>query len=106
MFVRRCPCPLGGTTHTWPGGPGFVWRLQTDDGNATAIRAFDDERGPTAFAFNFRTTFLSPVQLGGQPSSQRVQRAVPVAEVTTTRTHETLRLEADLGPRAETRPQL
>lgn len=21
---------------------GFVWRLQTDDGNATAIRAFDD----------------------------------------------------------------
>ena len=24
--------------------PGFVWRLQTDDGNATAIRAYDDER--------------------------------------------------------------
>jgi hypothetical protein len=24
--------------------PGFVWRLQTDDGDATAIRAFDDER--------------------------------------------------------------
>ncbi len=24
--------------------PGFVWRLQTDDGNATAIRAFEDER--------------------------------------------------------------
>src|SRR5262249_54524264 len=24
--------------------PGFVWRLQTDDGNATSIRAFDDER--------------------------------------------------------------
>jgi Domain of unknown function (DUF3291) len=23
---------------------GFVWRLQTDDGNATGIRAFDDER--------------------------------------------------------------
>jgi hypothetical protein len=23
---------------------GFVWRLQTDDGNATSIRAFDDER--------------------------------------------------------------
>jgi len=22
--------------------PGFVWRLQTDDGDATAIRAFDD----------------------------------------------------------------
>ena len=22
--------------------PGFVWRLQTDDGNATAVRAFDD----------------------------------------------------------------
>lgn len=24
--------------------PGFVWRLQTEDGNATALRAFDDER--------------------------------------------------------------
>jgi hypothetical protein len=23
--------------------PGFVWRLQTEDGDATAIRAFDDE---------------------------------------------------------------
>jgi hypothetical protein len=24
--------------------PGFVWRLQADDGNATSIRAYDDER--------------------------------------------------------------
>ena len=24
--------------------PGFVWRLQTDEGDATSIRAFDDER--------------------------------------------------------------
>jgi hypothetical protein len=24
--------------------PGFVWRLQTEDGNAMAIRAFEDER--------------------------------------------------------------
>jgi hypothetical protein len=24
--------------------PGFLWRLQTDQGNATAIRAYDDER--------------------------------------------------------------
>jgi Domain of unknown function (DUF3291) len=24
--------------------PGFVWRLQTDAGNAIAVRAFDDER--------------------------------------------------------------
>ena len=23
--------------------PGFVWRLQTDEGNATAVQAFDDE---------------------------------------------------------------
>ncbi len=23
--------------------PGFVWRLQTDEGNATAIRAFDED---------------------------------------------------------------
>jgi heme-degrading monooxygenase HmoA len=26
------------------GAPGFVWRLQTEDGDATAIRAFADER--------------------------------------------------------------
>jgi len=26
------------------GAPGFVWRLQTEDGDATAIRAFDDHR--------------------------------------------------------------
>ena len=26
------------------GSPGFVWRLQTDDGDATAIRAFDNPR--------------------------------------------------------------
>src|ERR687891_574186 len=24
--------------------PGFVWRLQTDEGDATSIRAFEDER--------------------------------------------------------------
>src|SRR2546430_8692309 len=24
--------------------PGFVWRLQDEDGNATSIRAFDDDR--------------------------------------------------------------
>jgi heme-degrading monooxygenase HmoA len=23
--------------------PGFIWRLQTDDGNATALRGFEDE---------------------------------------------------------------
>ncbi|MBI3769172.1 MAG: DUF3291 domain-containing protein [Deltaproteobacteria bacterium] len=26
------------------GSPGFIWRLQTDEGNATAIRAYEDER--------------------------------------------------------------
>jgi heme-degrading monooxygenase HmoA len=26
------------------GSPGFVWRLQTEDGDATAIRAFGDDR--------------------------------------------------------------
>ena len=25
------------------GSPGFVWRLQTDEGDATSIRAFDDD---------------------------------------------------------------
>jgi Domain of unknown function (DUF3291) len=26
------------------GSPGFVWRLQTEDGDATSIQAFDDDR--------------------------------------------------------------
>ena len=26
------------------GAPGFVWRLQTEEGNATSIHAFEDER--------------------------------------------------------------
>jgi len=26
------------------GAPGFVWRLQTDEGNATYLRPYDDER--------------------------------------------------------------
>ena len=54
--------------------PGFVWRLEDEDGNATGIRAFDDdrlivnmsvweslealrERGPTPYAFTFRVHF-------------------------------------------------
>jgi hypothetical protein len=64
--------------------PGFVWRLQTEDGDATAIRPFDDDRimvpagvvptvdeakrrldllerlGPTADAFTFREPFGPP----------------------------------------------
>jgi len=32
--------PTNALADSWPG---FVWRLQTDDGDATAIRAFDDE---------------------------------------------------------------
>jgi len=31
--------PLNGLADGWPG---FVWRLQTDAGDATSIRAFDD----------------------------------------------------------------
>ena len=26
------------------GSPGFVWRLQTEDGDATAVRPYDDDR--------------------------------------------------------------
>ncbi|HYB85832.1 MAG TPA: DUF3291 domain-containing protein, partial [Streptosporangiaceae bacterium] len=28
--------------------PGFVWRLQTEDGNATAVRAFEWDQGGSA----------------------------------------------------------
>jgi hypothetical protein len=30
------------------GSPGFVWRLQTEDGNATSIRAFEWDAGTSA----------------------------------------------------------
>jgi hypothetical protein len=30
------------------GAPGFVWRLQTEDGNATALRAFEQDAGGAA----------------------------------------------------------
>jgi hypothetical protein len=65
--------------------PGFVWRLRTEDNNATAIRVFDDDgliinmsvwesveslaeyvflhlrkHGPTPYAFTFRTPFPAP----------------------------------------------
>jgi Domain of unknown function (DUF3291) len=39
-FVRQLD-PINALADT---APGFVWRLQTEDGNATAIRAFDDDR--------------------------------------------------------------
>ena len=35
--------------------PGFVWRLKTEEGNATALRA-----GPTSDAFTFRRAFPPP----------------------------------------------
>lgn len=35
------------------GAPGFVWRLQTEDGNATAVRAFEwDEAGSAGVIVN------------------------------------------------------
>lgn len=39
-FVNR----LGEINALADGSPGFVWRLQTDEGNATYVRPFDDER--------------------------------------------------------------
>ena len=38
-FVEQLD-PINALADGWPG---FVWRLQTDEGNATAIRAFDDD---------------------------------------------------------------
>jgi len=52
--------------------PGFVWRLQTDDGDATAIRVFDDpsmifnmsvwESVEQLYEFVFRSDHLGPVK--------------------------------------------
>jgi hypothetical protein len=38
-FVEQLD-PINALADGWPG---FVWRLQTDEGNATSIRAFDDD---------------------------------------------------------------
>src|SRR5919202_2278835 len=52
--------------------PGFVWRLQTEDGDATAIRAFDDERIlvnlsvwksiQALYEYVYRSAHLAPVR--------------------------------------------
>lgn len=43
--------------------PGFLWRLQADDGNATSIRAFEwDERGTAGVIVNL-STWSSPGDL-------------------------------------------
>jgi Domain of unknown function (DUF3291) len=38
-FVEQLD-PINALADGWPG---FVWRLQTEEGNATSIRAFDDD---------------------------------------------------------------
>ena len=52
--------------------PGFVWRLQTDDGDSTAIRVFDDplvifnmsvwESVEALYDYAFRSDHLGPVK--------------------------------------------
>lgn len=52
--------------------PGFVWRLQTEEGNATAIRPYDDERMAINMsvweslealkAFVYRTAHVGPLR--------------------------------------------
>jgi hypothetical protein len=52
--------------------PGFVWRLHTDDGDATSIRAFDDDRllvnlsvwesVEALHAFTYRGDHLGPLR--------------------------------------------
>ncbi len=43
--------------------PGFVWRLQTEDGNATAVRAFEwDQAGSAGVIVNL-SVWLSPEAL-------------------------------------------
>jgi hypothetical protein len=38
--------------------PGFVWRLQTEEGDATAVRAYDLAAGdPRPYAFTFARPF-------------------------------------------------
>jgi len=39
-FVAQLPAVNALADHS----PGFVWRLQTEDGNATSLRSFEDDR--------------------------------------------------------------
>jgi len=58
--------------------PGFVWRLQTEDGNATAIHAFEWDAADSAGII----TNMS-VWTGGKPRDVRLRRAPsPGAEAT------------------------
>jgi hypothetical protein len=52
--------------------PGFVWRLQTEDGNATAVQAFEWDR---AGAFRLAWTALPGSPAFGPPS-QLVRRVL------------------------------
>jgi hypothetical protein len=52
--------------------PGFIWRLQTEDGDATAIRAFEDDRIlfnmsvwesiESLYAYVYRSEHLQPLR--------------------------------------------
>jgi hypothetical protein len=54
--------------------PGFVWRLQTPEGDATAVRVFDDERIifnmsvwtsiEALYAYTYRSDHLGPLRDG------------------------------------------
>src|SRR5436309_6896702 len=44
VLLRDFVAGLAPVNATADASPGFVWRLQTEDGDATAIRAFDDDR--------------------------------------------------------------
>lgn len=54
------------------GSPGFVWRLETPEGDATAIRVFDDERilfnmsvwedVESLYRYTYRSDHLSPLR--------------------------------------------
>src|SRR6476660_3606748 len=53
-----------------------------------------------------RRPSVAGAQLRMQPIGERVERAVPVVEVAPAEPYPPLRLEADLGPRTESGPEL
>ncbi|HYY17220.1 MAG TPA: DUF3291 domain-containing protein, partial [Streptosporangiaceae bacterium] len=44
--------------------PGFIWRLQTEDGNATAVRAFGWDAGDSAGVIINMSVWASVEDLG------------------------------------------
>src|ERR1039458_235465 len=56
--------------------PGFVWRLQTEDGNATAVRAFEWDQAGSAGVIMNMSVWESPEALAAFVDSHALSALV------------------------------